>query len=181
MPGPGEVPDPIRTENAIARGDHLARIGDWTGAVDQWRNALNGPNAAEASQRIRWFVRETNNDPAGSTSGGFRRRHAYRYFFGAALISAVGTAVTLAGIGRSGADSTLIAAAAWILFGIAMALSLAFARSLGTQTDRQTVLTFGDRSVAAATEVAARLDRVRDPDVQVVQPGPTPVRKWPRR
>lgn len=181
MPGPSEVPDPIRTDNAIVRGDHLARLGHWTGAVDQWRNALNGPDAAEASRRIRWFVRETNNDPAGSTTDGFRRRHAYRYFFGAAVMSAVGTAVTLAGIGRSGTDSTLVAAAAWILFGIAVALSLIFARSLGSHTDRQTVLTFGDRSVTAATKVAARLDQIREPDVQVVQPDPTPVRKWPRR
>jgi hypothetical protein len=172
-----EHPASMRIETVLDQGDELARTGDWPGALARWSDGLNDRDAAEASRRIRWFLAATNHDRDDPASIRIRRRRAYRVLFVAAMIAALGTVVTLLGIGSSGLGGTAIAVMAWTCFGIAIALCLWFARLLGAQSDLHPTLRFGDQSVAVAADIAAMIDQHRNPEEQVVHPSPTPVRK----
>lgn len=161
MTTPGTPSDLTGTPSPIARGDNLARRGDWSGALTQWRQALDSGDATEASRRIRWFLRETGQDREAGGSPSARRR-AYAALLGALVLSIAGTAITMIGIGRSGTESTIIAIAAWICFGFAIATVLVFAKLLGTQADDSQQLSSGDSRVTEAIHSATRLDESRD-------------------
>lgn len=161
MGTPGDPSDLIGTSNPIANGDNLARRGDWSGALTQWRQALDSANATEASRRIRWFLTETGEDHDSGGSPRARKR-AYAALLGAVLLSIAGTATTMVGIGRSGTESTIIAVAAWICFGFAIASVLVFAKLLGTQADDSHQLSSRDPRVTEAILSARRLEQSRD-------------------
>lgn len=161
MSEPIEPPPSMVTGSAITQGDRLAQAGDWPGAVEQWRRALDGPDAAQASHRIRWFLDQVNRGPAEPMVHPVRRRRAYRAFLAAAILSAVGTVVTIVGIGRPASDSLIIATTAWVCFTLAMVLALVFARRLRSASDQQALLSPSDPGVTIAMEAASALGQTR--------------------
>jgi len=150
---------PIVTKSALDHGDELARTGDWPGAIAQWRNALDSRDGVQASRRIQWFLDATNDGRDLPRPGPIGRRRAYQTFLAAAAVAVLGTVVTLFGIGRSGIDSTFIAFAAWACFAIATALTLLFARLLGSPSRDVPSMSSRDAVVTAAMDAASLLDQ----------------------
>ena len=165
MASPGETPASPEIERALAQGDRLARSGAWSAALEHWRSALDGPNAAEASRRIRWFLQETHHATGVSIPAGTPRRRAYRALLGATAATSVGTAVTMIGIGRSGIESTVVAIAAWTCFALAAVLALLFARLLGSSRGGPPTLAPGDHRITVAIKAASTMDRRSGPGI----------------
>ena len=149
-------------DDAIARGDRLARLGEWREALAAWQTALDGPEAARASKRIHWFLDETDNRSPGAVPKRTRRT-AYRALLAATFAAFLGTAVTVLGTGRSGTESTIVAIAAWVAFVVAIGLCLIFARMLGTPTESPRTKSSHAEAIALAMSRAATVEPI-EPD-----------------
>ncbi len=158
MTAPGSIAHPNAPEGDIAQGDHLARNGEWSAALTHWRIALDGPDAARASERMRWFLRETGSDSLKPGSGR-TRRPAYRALLAAAIAAGMGTVVTMLGIGRSGIEGTTIAAVAWTCFAVAIGLTLFFARLLMRPPDCMPSMPIDGEAIAVAMTRASAIER----------------------
>lgn len=154
MSGQVRSADPPTPDDALAWGDQLARQGAWSAAIAHWRTALVGRQRAEASQRIRWFLDQTEQ---GSSAAERRRsrQKAYRALLAAAVAAAAGIGVTLIGVGER---SALVATVAWMCFIGAMALTVRFTVLLGSNADPPQLLTRDDPAVTIAAERASRID-----------------------
>lgn len=154
MTAPRSGPPSNTVDTDVAQGDRLARLGEWSGALAAWQTALDGPEAARASKRIRWFLAETDDHTIGPTPEPNRRK-AYRVLLAAMIAASLGTAVTVIGSGRSGTGGTLVAIAAWVSFAVTIGLTILFARLLAAPFDPQQPLS-RDRDARAIAEAMTR-------------------------
>ncbi len=158
MSSSGTRHDPANVEGDLARGDRLARQGEWSAAVAHWRVALGGRHAPEASQRIRWFLDQTKKSSNGAvTSRG--RRKASHALLAAAAAAVAGTTVTLLGMAEPELNGTMVAIVAWMCFFGSMALMIAFTLRLESPSDRARPLLVDDPTVAAAGDRASNIER----------------------
>ncbi len=129
MNAPRSVAPSDADDDEIARGDQLARQGEWSEALTAWRSALEGPQAARASERIGWFLVETGSAPERTVAAS-TRGIAHRALVAAVVAACLGTAVTILGSGRSGTEAMIVAIAAWLSFAASIGLTLLFSRKL---------------------------------------------------
>ena len=159
-------------DDAIARGDRLARLGEWREALAAWQTALDGPEAARASKRIHWFLNETDDRSPGAVPKRTRRT-AYRALLAATFAACLGTAATVLGTGRVGTESTVVAIAAWVAFAVAIGLTIIFARMLGTPTESPRTKSNYAEAIALALARAATVEPI-EPDPERDAPRSSP-------
>lgn len=157
------APDRHSTDVApsIADGDRAAAVGDWTRAIGNWQALLEGCDRDAAAKRINWFLSEA--DAVNSGTVGFQRpRHNLRLFLVGTLFGSVlATAMVLVAEGVSGATATMLAAVAWLLYGVSAILAVVYAYRTG-QPFRGAPGRLAPDDIARARRLAERIGTTAD-------------------
>jgi len=145
-------------------GDEFARAGEWAQAVAAWNRALDAGDRQAATQRLRWFLDETDGPGAGTAARAAPQRAGrVRLLLAVAGGAIVGTVCVFLGQDQTGSARNVLAAVAWLAYIAAAALAVTYAFASGRRV-RSTDAGLTAAELCRARDLAAVISRSDGPD-----------------